>query len=208
MLLIIPRPPKFSLRRDRTVELCRALIEAGTPLLWGCETRLDTLDDELIALMARAGCMRVAFGVDSINEGTLRLMRRTSGGTREIKAKAESLRRHGILTYAMYIVGLPGETRRTTERLVDFALELDTNAASFSMATPFPGTALERLGAKAGFIEKADPLHLTGCVPSMRNEELSMAEIESFYLSAKEKWNRRKSGSPQGRLPSALSSPL
>lgn len=189
---VLLRDPEFSLERARTVALCRALIKAGTPLMWGCETRLDTLDGELIELMARAGCVRVAFGVESVDAGALKLMRRRAGNQDEIRAKVAALKDRGILTYGMYIVGLPGETRDSTARLVDFALELDTNAASFSMATPFPGTRLEKIGRERGLIETKDPLHLTSCVPSMRGESLTMKEVESLYFSAKTQWARSK----------------
>ena len=205
---VLLRDPEFTLKRERTVSLCRALIKAGTPMMWGCETRLDTLDEGLIAMMGRAGCVRVAFGVDSVNPDTLALMKRRFGGKDEIREKVEALKRAGILTYGMYIVGLPGETRETTEELIDFALELETNAASFSMATPFPGTELERLGRAQGTIEAEDPLRLTGCVPSMRTEAMGLAEVERLYLGAKKRWNERK-GNPAPRpLSSALSSRL
>ena len=202
---VLLRDPVFSLRRQRTAALCRALVAAGTPLLWGCETRLDTLDDELMDLMAAAGCIRVAFGVESVHPAALELMGRRAGGPGSIRAAVAGLKRRGMLTYAMYLVGLPEETEATTRRLVDFALELDTNAASFSMATPFPGTALERLARGRGHIAAPDPLHLTGCVPSMRNARLSAARVESLYLTAKAAWNQRRR---EPAASSALSSPV
>ncbi|MBI3549121.1 MAG: radical SAM protein [Elusimicrobia bacterium] len=201
---VLLRDPEFTLDRERTQALCRALIRAGVPITWGCETRLDTLDDALAALMAEAGCMRVAFGVETIHEPALRAMGRKSPRPAEIRAKVEGLKRLGMLTYAMYIVGLPGETAESARRTAEFALELDTNAASFSMATPFPGTRLEALGRERGATQAEDPLHLTGCVPSMRTETLSMNEVERLYLSAKGSWNGRKrdarSSAPSSRL--------
>ncbi len=186
---VLLRDPEFSLERRRTVALCRALAAAGTPLMWGCETRLDTLDGALMDEMAEAGCVRVAFGVDSINPAALELMGRRGPSPAGIRRKVAALKKRGILTYGMYIIGLPGETRETTGRLIDFALELGTNAASFSMATPFAGTRLARLGAETGRVEAPDPRRLTGCVPSMRTEALSLKEVEELYLSAKARWN-------------------
>jgi radical SAM superfamily enzyme YgiQ (UPF0313 family) len=191
---VLLRDPEFTLERRRTERLCRALIDAGTPLLWGCETRLETLDEPLIALMARAGCIRVAFGVDSVNPGTLAAMGRKAATPAALARKVRALKRSGILTYGMYIVGLPGETRASVKRLVDFAVSLDTNAASFGMATPFPGTRLESAARAAGLVEAADPEHLTSCVPSMRTESLSLEEVETLYLAAKAKWNSHLAG--------------
>lgn len=186
------RDPEFTFNRRRTVDLCTALIEAGVPITWGCDTRLDTLDEELIELMAKAGCLRVTFGVESLNPQALRLMNRPVFSPEVIKAKAACLKKNRMLAYALYIIGLPGETRKSTRELIDFALELGTEAASFSMATPFPGTALERLGRARGWISAPDPRRLTSSVPSMRNADLSAGEIEEFYLEAKLRWGQRK----------------
>lgn len=112
------------------------------------------------------------------------------------------MKRNGMLTYALYILGLPGETRESARALIDFALELGTDAATFSMATPFPGTPLERLARERGWITAADPRRLTTSVPSMRNEDLSSAEIEELYLEAKDRWKQR-----ERPRPSLLSSP-
>lgn len=189
---VLLRDPQFTLKRTRTAELCRALIAAGTPLMWGCETRLDRLDDELLALMSRAGCVRVAFGVESVNGPALRRLGRDAGAPDEVRSKVAELKRHGMLTYAMYLIGLPGETRRTTEDLIDFSLALGTDAAAFSMATPFPGTRLARLARRRGWFAAPDPLHLTSCVASARNEAMTLPEIEGLYRSAKTRWKRRE----------------
>ncbi len=199
---VLLRDPEFTLRRERTVELCEALIAAGTPLMWGCETRLDTLDEGLIEWLARAGCIRVNFGVESLNPESLRRMGRPEFGRGIIREKVAALKRHGMLTYALYIIGLPGETQESTREMIDFALELGTAAASFSMATPFPGTALERLAKERGWITAPEPRRLTSSRPSMRNESLSAQTIEELYLEAKDRWKRQK----QARL-SPLTSP-
>ncbi len=188
---VLLRDPEFTLERERTVKLCRALISAGVPITWGCETRLDTLDEELLALMAEAGCLRVAFGVESVNAKALRGMGRRPLDRADARRKAAAMKRMGILTYAMYIIGLPGETEASTRDMIDFALELDTNAASFSMATPFPGTRLEGRARALGLVSAADPAHLTSSMPSLTLPGLSARAAERLYLSAKQRWKRK-----------------
>ncbi|MBI5200363.1 MAG: radical SAM protein [Elusimicrobia bacterium] len=197
---VLLRDPEFTMNRARTVALCEALLEAGTPLAWGCETRLDTLDEGLMWLMARAGCMRVIFGVESLNPAALKAMGRPELGRREFKRKVAALKRNGLLSYALYVIGLPGETKASARALIDFALELDTDWASFSMATPFPGTPLAAMAKERGWISAADPRRLTTSRPSMRNECLSAAEIEKLYLEAKSRWSAHKHPKPSARL--------
>lgn len=203
---VLLRDPEFTMNRRRAIELCEALIQAGTPIAWGCDTRLDTLDEELLRLMSLAGCMRVTFGVESLSPVALRLMGRPDMGREFILEKVAALKRHGMLTYALYVIGLPGETRASTRETIDFALELGTEAASFSMATPFQGTALERLAKANGWITARDPRRLTSSVPSMRNEDMSAADIENLTLEAKKRWKgrskRRGSALPKFELSS------
>lgn len=199
---VLLRDPEFTFNRRRTVELCAALIEAGTPIAWGCETRLDTLDEELLALMAKAGCLSVQFGVESLNPETLALMGRPNFGVSVIRDKVAAFKRHGILTYALYVIGLPGETRQSTRELIDFALDLGSECASFSMATAFPGTSLARMAEERGWIVAENRRRLTSSIASMRNEHMSAEEIKELYLEAKSRWRQLKR-----REPSPLSSP-
>lgn len=191
---VLFRDPFFTLDRARTLALCAALEAAGTPLLWGCETRLEALDEELVAAMARAGCMRVMFGVESVTPGLLRGVGRAPLSTARIRSQVSLLKRHGMLTYAFYILGLPGETEATARATIDFALELGTEAASFSAATPFPGTPLAE--AAAALVSAPDPLHLTASVASMSSGPLDAAAVGRLRLEAKERWARRKRPAP------------
>ena len=189
------RDPEFACGRERTLRLCRALRDAGTPILWGCETGLDTLDPELLAAMAGAGCIRLKFGVDTLNPETLRRTGRRALAPAEVRRRVEQIRRSGMLTYAFYMIGLPGETTRSTLDLIEFSLDLGTHIASFSAATPFAGTALARDARAFGRYETLDPLHLTSCVPSMRNETMDAAEIGRLYRLAKSRWKERSPAS-------------
>lgn len=194
---VLFRDPFFTLDRTRTLELCTALEAAGTPLLWGCETRLEALDQDLVARLARAGCIRVMFGVESVTPALLRGVGRASLSAARIRAQVQLLKRHGMLTYAFYILGLPGETEATARATIDFALELATDAASFSAATPFPGTPLAE--ASRRLMTTGDPLHLTTSVASMSSGALEAAAVNSLRLEAKERWAQRKRPAPASR---------
>src|SRR5687767_3090013 len=55
----------FTVDRRRTLEFCRAFERLDWQVTWGCTTRIDRVDDELINEMAAAGCNYVFFGVES-----------------------------------------------------------------------------------------------------------------------------------------------
>ena len=191
---VLCRDPFFTIDRSRTLALCAALEEAGSPVLWGCETRLEALDEELVGAMARAGCIRVEFGVESVSARVLRAAGRAPMEPARIRGQVALLKRHGMLTYALYMLGLPGETEAEARATIDFAVSLGTNAASFSCASPFPGTALETFARRRGLVPAGRALHLTASVPSMPSGPLSTAAVGRLRQEAKTRWKRSKQG--------------
>lgn len=165
---VLLRDPFFTLDRGRVLALCAALERAGAPLLWGCETRLEAVDDALAAALARAGCIRVQFAVESAEPALLTAIGRAPLSAARARAQVALLKRHRMLTYAFYMFGLPGETEASARATLELALSLGTDAAAFSAATPFPGTAL------AG-----------------RRDTLNFAAAERLREEAKTRWKQR-----------------
>lgn len=90
------------------------------------------LDEELISLLAKAGCDGINFSSDNIDALLLRggcnkwWYARTSEEPKEMIARAESLcRDYGIRTKHEVMIGLPGDTLENVQRNLDFFLELD-----------------------------------------------------------------------------------
>ncbi|MFH2099820.1 MAG: radical SAM protein, partial [Pseudomonadota bacterium] len=66
----------FSLKRDRVEAICQGMIDRGTPMIWEARTRVDCVDQKLLGLMKKAGCVRLSFGVESWSDRVLTAMRK------------------------------------------------------------------------------------------------------------------------------------
>ena len=57
--------------------LCNGLIESGVSrkIRWTCESRVDTINEEILLLMKKAGCWQISYGVET---GSQRLLDRIS----------------------------------------------------------------------------------------------------------------------------------
>lgn len=55
----------FVLNRKRVEEFCETLLHRDAALVWGCFGRINLMTENLIALMARAGCRSIFYGIDS-----------------------------------------------------------------------------------------------------------------------------------------------
>jgi hypothetical protein len=55
----------FTADRRRAMAICDAIIENRLNFIWSCDTRVDSLDEELLQRMRLAGCQMISFGVES-----------------------------------------------------------------------------------------------------------------------------------------------
>ena len=131
----------FTLFRDQVQDLCEGIIAKGLNIRWVANSRVDTVDPEILGLMKRAGCWLVSFGIESADDGILeRCGKRISpeqSGEAVRRAKAA-----GLKTAGHFILGLPGETQATARATTRLAKTLGLEFAHFYSAVPYPGSAL------------------------------------------------------------------
>ena len=101
--------------------------------------RMDTLDDDTVALMKEAGLYAVSVAIESGSDKVREHMAKDLT-TETIREKIDLLRRHNLEIIAFFMVGYPGETRKDIEDTIKFACSLDLKRATFSVFKPFPGT--------------------------------------------------------------------
>jgi radical SAM superfamily enzyme YgiQ (UPF0313 family) len=135
----------FNIDRARVLALCERLVAEGlnqVPWIMINGIRANLADEEVLGAMKRAGCKRAAFGVESGNQAILDTVVDKHLTLEQVRAAFRAARAVGMETIGFFIVGLPGETEETMEDTIRFAIELDPVVANFSIATPFPGTAM------------------------------------------------------------------
>lgn len=136
----------MTVNRKRMLRLCDEVIHRGLhkDVEWGCTTRVDTIDEELLRRMRKAGCVRINYGIESGDPDILKILKK--GITLEQAEKAVDIaNKVGIETVAYFILGHPYETRETIKGTVNFARKLKADVVEFSIMTPFPGTELWRM---------------------------------------------------------------
>ena len=131
----------FTLRPDRTVAVCREILDRGLQVTWAAISRVDRVDPEMLGWMRRAGCVQISFGVES---GSPRIRKLLNKRIRDDDIKrAFSLTQHyGILARAYFIYGCPGETDETIDETLALISEIRPLATIFYLLSLFPGTAL------------------------------------------------------------------
>lgn len=129
----------FGANRRHHKELCEAMIQEDLGIGWVCLSRVNVMDEKILELMARAGCHTIQFGVESVTDQILEYINKQISSD-QVKHVFSVCRSLGIRTLAHYVIGFPGETLETAEATIRYAIELDSDFASFNVATPKVGT--------------------------------------------------------------------
>jgi radical SAM PhpK family P-methyltransferase len=100
--------------KGRFKKVLRMMIDRQYGFRWNCFYRSDHGDQEVIELMAEAGCEGVFLGTESGSDAVLEVMNKTARRADYMRAIPQ-LKKAGIVTYSSMIIGFPGETEHTVE---------------------------------------------------------------------------------------------
>jgi hypothetical protein len=165
--------------------LLEALIEArvGLPFFVQCDVQLGR-DEELIKLLARAGCAQVFVGVESFSRATLKAARKYQNDPTLYKALVELCHRHGVSTHFSNIIGFPEQDEAA---ILDHIHELRAARpfmASFYILTPIPGTDQYDDFLRSGLISETNLDRFDATCSVWRHEHLSARRLEELLFRA------------------------
>lgn len=129
----------FTVNRQHVMDICNLLIEKGIKINWTCNSRVDYVDEELLAKMGEAGCWFISWGIESANEMILKRARKGYKKEQAFKALQWS-HNAGIKNWGYFIIGLPGETEESIQETIAYSKQLPLDIALFHIAAPYPGT--------------------------------------------------------------------
>ena len=137
----------FTIRKDRVIAICEEIQRRKIDIVWAARTRVDCINDDVLAAMRRAGCSRIYYGIESGNREVLSTLKKSTSMEmyRDVISRT---RKHGIHTFGYFMVGNPYENDATVRQTIRLALSLDLDYAQFSKVTPMPATEMYTLLVK------------------------------------------------------------
>ncbi len=124
-------------------DLCRELIPLK--INWISQASIDvTHDEELMALMAKSGCVGNVIGFESITPESLK----DAGKHFNLKNftryrhEIDVLRHYAMQTWAAFTLGYDSDTYDSIMATKEFAIKNKFTFAAFNVLTPYPGTPL------------------------------------------------------------------
>lgn len=146
--------------RERTLELCQAFIDANLNIKWDCNGRLNFADIDVLQKMKEAGCVFINYGIESLDDETLKIMHK--GLTKKMIIKGvENTLKVGISPGLNLIYGNINEPLSAIEDAVDFLLKYDDHSQlrTIRPVTPYPGTELFDYAIEKGLIKDTEDFY-------------------------------------------------
>jgi len=172
-------------KHDRIRSLAREIMSRKLDLPWAFMGNV-LLDEESLALVAKAGAVGVAFGVESANPEVLKKIHKSWVSKERTMKFVKACKKLGLWTHGDFMVGLPYETRESILDTLDFAVELDLDSTQYYAAQPLPGTPMFNQAKENGWLVPDYMEHYDGNYETPLNYPwLSKTEIEELMMECK-----------------------
>lgn len=135
--------PIFTVDRARTMDFCAKLIASGVKVRWVMRTRADLVDNEMLSLLAKAGCVKIHYGIESGNQGILDGLNRQIT-LEKVKETVELTAKKHIAVFGYFMIGNKGETNASIQDTISFAKSLPLHFAQFMKVAPIHHTDVHK----------------------------------------------------------------
>jgi radical SAM superfamily enzyme YgiQ (UPF0313 family) len=177
----------FGVIRNHTISLLNEIINEGINrnVKWSCSCRVDIQDEEMMCLMAKAGCYRIYLGVESGSNRVLKLAGKNTS-IEQIERIVGIIKKYGIECYSYAIFGHIGETHEDMKSTSRLLVRLNPDFVGIGIMTPWPGTKIYELARKRqqGFELATDDFNRYDKYfgNALVNNNVSLKEMEKLRL--------------------------
>ena len=164
----------------------KKLMKAIIPLKisWGCMCSLDVAtDDELLRLMAEAGCFNILVGFESLNAESLdESHKHHNRGGKIYKEAIEKIHAAGIHINASFVVGFDNDNLDEFDRIFDFTMLHHLPNVNLHLLNAPPGTETHNKFREEGRLFACDPELGVGHFPTLHYMNMSQIDIFDRYM--------------------------
>jgi radical SAM superfamily enzyme YgiQ (UPF0313 family) len=176
----------FTVNKKRVIDICNEIVKRKLNISWDIRSRVDTVDEEIIMHLKKAGCQGIHYGIEAGTEKILKILNK--GITINLAEKVFNLtRKYKIPILAYFMIGNPRETLNDIYTTFKVMKSLRPDYVHMTILTPFPGTKIYHDGLEEGIIKKdywmefaANPR--SDFVPPHWDEMFSKNELDNLLI--------------------------
>jgi len=173
----------FTLRKDKVIDFCKLMIKSKLPINFRIQARVDSVDEEMLEVLKKAGCDLIEYGVESGSDKILKINGKNID-VEKIKKAVELTRKAGIDVKYFLIVGLLEEKSEETWETFELIKETKPDWIGINALTIYPGTEVYNIAKKQGLI--SDKIWLNYINPKTGNAPLytkNYSDKEMIFLA-------------------------
>ncbi|MBN2215655.1 MAG: B12-binding domain-containing radical SAM protein [Bacteroidales bacterium] len=175
----------FVVNKKRTNELLNRMKARNFSGKWSAQLRTEiTRDTALVRKMKNSGCSTVYIGFESINNDSLKEMRKAQN-VEDISRSIKIFKENGIFVHGMFMFGSDADTKDIFETTSDFCINSGITSVQYLILTPLPGTEFyRRIESEDRLLHKKweyyDAMHVVFRPRNFSPRELQQGMIDSF----------------------------
>ena len=190
----------FNVSQTHVLGIARELKQRGMQTIpWGAMCRADLMNEQVLTELKEAGLYSVKYGVESASQEVIDDIGKKLD-LEKVYRMVELTKSLGIKVHLTFTFGLPNDTRETINDTIELACRLPNDSVQFSIATPFPGTAMYKLYDQKGWITTKDWKNYNGSAQAVsRTERFSGQQLQEFLIEAQHRYMGAKARSAVNR---------
>ena len=140
----------FAINEDSVNSVCDLLIDRGYDLNIWAYARINTVNENMLRKMKKAGINWLCYGVESGSQKVRTGVDKLGFGQDEIKKVIKMTQNEGIYVLGNFIFGLPDDNSETMQETFNLAKELNCEYVNFYANMAYPGSRLYEDALKEG----------------------------------------------------------
>ncbi len=174
---------QFTFKRKRIIDFAQMMINRRPGVSFNCVVRAEHIDYDLLLMLKEAGCWMISLGIETGDENLLS-RHRQNADLSFLSEKIRLIKKAGIRTKGLFMIGLPGETETAVNKSMEYVFSNPIDELNVAKFTPFPGSPIyeqiNELGEFKEDWEQMDCMNFLFIPKGMTREKLE-ALFRKFY---------------------------
>lgn len=132
-------------------DFCRALRELPFKVRIVSNSRVDTVDRELLREMRSAGWWMICYGIESGNNEVLK-MNKKEATIEQAKQAVKWAKEAGLKVWGYFMLGMYGDNKKSMLETMQLSQALPLDIVNFAISAPYPGTLWGKIAEDKGWL--------------------------------------------------------
>lgn len=170
------------------MEFCQKVKQLPFKVRIVTNSRVDTIDPEMLAAMKSAGFWMICFGVESGDDKVL-AMNKKEATVAQARQAVRWAKKAGLKVWGYFMLGMYGDDRETMERTIELSLSESWDIVNFAISAPYPGTEWGRISEDAGWlVDKRWEAYDQNYSAQVSQPECDIKLVKRYQRLAYRKW--------------------